>query len=92
MFELATEMLTYIVKGMASDVKCAIAAFPCKILTKEMLYKRTWEVINICEKAGIKILCFISDGLSVNALFMKMHEPLTKTASGIVFDTINFCT
>ena len=89
--QLATEMLTYMVKGIASDVKCAIAAFPCKVLTKEQLYKRTWEVINICEKAGIKILSFIADGLSTNRAFFQMHTPITNTCNGIVFDTVNIC-
>ncbi|KAK3917951.1 Transposable element P transposase [Frankliniella fusca] len=89
--QLATEMLAYMVKGIATDIKCVIAAFPCKVLTKEMLYKRSWEVINICEKAGIKILALICDGYSVNRAFFLMHVPLSSTDSNIVFDTLNFC-
>ena len=67
---LATEVLAYLVKGMASDVKCVVASYPMKVLTIEMLYKRTWDVIRHLETAGVKVLALVCDGHPVNrALF-----------------------
>ncbi|KAJ1519123.1 hypothetical protein ONE63_011276 [Megalurothrips usitatus] len=86
------EVLAYLVKGMASDVKCVIASFPFKIFTKEMMYKRTWDVIRHLETAGIKILALICDGHPINRAFMMMHTPFTTgTTFSCIFDTINFC-
>ena len=90
--QLATEVLAYMVKGMASDVQCVIACYPCKVLSKEMMYRWSWDVIRALEYAGIKILAFVCDGLGVNRAFFQMHTPITKeTDFNIVFDTINFC-
>lgn len=89
---LATEILAFMVKGMASDVKCVIACYPCKVLTAEMMYKWSWDVIRACEIRNIKILAFVCDGLGVNRTFFEMHTPVTKdTHFKLVFDTINFC-
>lgn len=80
------------VKGMASDAKCVVACYPCKVLTKEMMYRWSWDVIRACEERNIKILAFVCDGLGVNRAFFQMHTPITKdTEFGVVFDTVNFC-
>lgn len=91
--QLATEMLAYLVKGMGcSDVKFVVAAYPCKILTKEMMYRWTWDVIRVLEIAGIKVLAFVCDGLGVNRAVFQMHVPITTgTHFNVVFDTINVC-
>ncbi|KAK3929441.1 Transposable element P transposase [Frankliniella fusca] len=91
--QLATEMLAYLVKGMgSSDVKFVVAAYPCKTLTKETMYRWTWDVIQELEIAGVKILAFVCDGLGVNRSFFQMHTPITTgTHFNVVFDTINVC-
>jgi len=90
--QLATEVLAYLVKGMASDVKCVIASYPMKVMTKEMLYRHSWNVIRHLETAGVKILAFICDGHPVNRSFFDMHVPYTTdTKFKVIFDTVNFC-
>lgn len=90
--QLATEVVAYMLKGVASDVKCVVASYPCKVWTKSMMYARSWDVIRILEKNGLKVLSFICDGHPVNRAFFKMHTPITKkTHFGVVFDTLNFC-
>ncbi|KAK3907206.1 Transposable element P transposase [Frankliniella fusca] len=79
------------VKGITSDVKYVVAAFPLKDLNCDMLYVKSWQVILSLEKAGIKIIVFVYDGAPNNRAFIKMHRPITRTESGVVFDTVNFC-
>ena len=88
--QLATKMLTYMVKGLTSNLKYVVASFPVNQLTKDMLYVRTWKVISRLERIEAKVLAIVSDGSAVNRAFISMHQPLTPTKS-VVFDTINFC-
>ena len=60
--ELAVKVLSYMIKGVSNDVKEVVASYSVKNLTAELLYSRTWEVINRCERAGIAIVAFVSDG------------------------------
>ncbi|KAJ1531372.1 hypothetical protein ONE63_000053 [Megalurothrips usitatus] len=88
---LAKTMLAYMVKGIASDVKYVVAAFPVKALTSDMLYVRSWQVIMCLEKAGIKVIAFVCDGAATNRAFINMHTPITRNETKLIFDTINFC-
>ncbi|KAK3910142.1 DNA transposase [Frankliniella fusca] len=89
--KLAKTVVAYMVKGVASNVKYVVASFPMFSLNAELLYARSWEVILGLEKAGVKVISFIFDGAAVNRTFINMHQPITKVPSGVVFDTINFC-
>jgi len=85
----ATKMLAYMVKGVANNVKEIVAYFPTKAVTREQLYDFTWEVIAALKIAGIKVLSVVCDGASVNRGFFDLHKPVTKTKTGVVFDTVN---
>ena len=87
--ELATKMLTFMVKGVANDVKEAVASYTTNRLTTDFLYTTSWEVINRCERSGIPIIVFFADGYSVNRAFMRKHKPFLKTKSGLTYATIN---
>ena len=88
---LASKILAFMIKGCTSNVKYVVATYPCDNLSKDMLYARTWTLISRLERAGIRVLVFVADGCSVNRSFIDMHTPITVTKSGIVFDTVNFC-
>ncbi|KAK3924773.1 DNA transposase [Frankliniella fusca] len=89
---LATEVVAFLVKGMATNVKCVIASYAIKVMTKEMLYKRSWDVIRHLEAAGIKVLAFVCDGHPVNRAFFKMHVPdHGPTKFDCIYSTFNFC-
>ncbi|XP_034236287.1 uncharacterized protein LOC117642320 [Thrips palmi] len=88
--QLAKTMLAYMVKGVASNVKYVVAGFPLRTLTADTMYAKTWNVISRLEKANVKVLAFICDGAPTNRSFIKMHTPLTKLKSKVVFDTLNF--
>ncbi|KAK3924777.1 Transposable element P transposase [Frankliniella fusca] len=87
--DMAVTMLGFMVKGITSNQKCVVAAYPCKSLNKFMIYSRAWEVVSHCEGAGIKILAMVCDGGANNRSFFKLHTPIHRTESGIVYDTPN---
>ncbi|KAE8740774.1 hypothetical protein FOCC_FOCC013698 [Frankliniella occidentalis] len=86
---IASKILSFMVKGVASNVKEVVASFAVDQLTKEQLYCWSWEVISKLETAGIAVVAYVMDGSSVNRAFIKMHSPVTDTESGIIFDTVN---
>lgn len=89
---LATKMLTYMVKGVASDQKRIVAAYGVDVLDVNDLFRKTWSVIGELEMADVNIIAIVCDGLSVNRRFIKMHKPFSgETDSGTIFDTTNPC-
>ncbi|KAK3916519.1 Transposable element P transposase [Frankliniella fusca] len=91
--DVATCILTFMLKGVSNNIREVVAAFPSSAMKKEFLYDRVWEVIPACERRGIKILARISDGCSVNRAFISMHPPANPSElhPGLVFDTVNPC-
>ena len=87
--ELATKMLCFMVKGVSSSVKEVVASFSVNRLSTEILYSHTWLVINRCERAGICIVAFVSDGYSVNRSFIQRHKPAKVSKSGLIYATVN---
>lgn len=86
---LASTMLAFMVKGLTSNVKSVIAAYPCKDLNRTMIHARVWEVIEHCEGAGVKILVLVCDGSPNNRAFFKLQKSAVNTESGIVYITWN---
>ena len=70
-------------------VKEVVATFGVNRLSSEFLYDATWQVINRCERSGIAIVVFVSDGCSVNRSFMKKHKPAGVTKNGLIYSTVN---
>ncbi|KAJ1531379.1 hypothetical protein ONE63_000060 [Megalurothrips usitatus] len=85
---LASKILTFFIKGVSSNIKEAVATFGVDTLTKEQLYRWSWDVITKLERAGIAIIAFISDGSPINRAFIKMNKPYTENVD-VVFDTVN---
>ncbi|XP_052130160.1 uncharacterized protein LOC127751122 [Frankliniella occidentalis] len=86
---IASKILSFMVKGVATNVKEVVASFTVDQLTKEHLYAWSWEVIGKLEAAGVEVIAFVMDGSSVNRAFIKMHTPVSETESEVVYDTMN---
>src|SRR5277367_1476556 len=71
---VAKHMLVLMVRGLTSNIKCAIAHFPVESSTADMLYSIIWEAIYYLENIGIKVLCVTADGASCNHKFIKMNN------------------
>ncbi|KAK3933206.1 Transposable element P transposase [Frankliniella fusca] len=87
--EIATKMLSFMVKGVASSIKDVVASYSVNKLTSQFLYAETWEVINRCERSDIRIISFVSDGFAVNRSFLKKHTPARETKGGLIYATVN---
>lgn len=87
--EIATKILSFMVKACSSKVKDVVASFPVCNPSPKQMYSWTWEVIGALEKSGVKIIAFVCDGAPSNRAFFKLHKPVTKLPSGVIFDTIN---
>ncbi|KAK3909685.1 Transposable element P transposase [Frankliniella fusca] len=85
----ASKMLSFMVKGVCNGVKEVVASYSVNRLSKEKLYSVTWNVIAYCERTGIQIIAFTSDGNASNRAFFKMNTPISPTKNGVVYDTIN---
>ena len=83
------KMLCFLLTGICNNLKAVVACYPRASTSKEKLHGIVWEVVSTLERNGFHINCVVCDGASVNRGFIQMHEPITKTASGVVFDTIN---
>ncbi|KAK3928974.1 DNA transposase [Frankliniella fusca] len=78
---LAKTMLAFMVKGLCTDVKIVVAAFPMTSVTADNIYVRAWQVISRLEKAGIKIIAFVCDGAAPNRTFVGTFAPLKEDHS-----------
>lgn len=79
----------FMIKGVSSGIKEVVATFAVGNLSASQFYAWVWKVIGALERTGIPVIAFVTDGCSVNRAFIKMHKPVTKTTSGVIFDTIN---
>jgi len=86
---LAKKMLCYLIKGVATKVEEVVASFSVDRLTAKYLYSKTWDVITNCERAGIAIVAFVSDGFAANRSFVKKHQAVGVTKSGLMYSTVN---
>jgi len=86
---LAEKMLTYMATNIATGVHAVVACYGVHNVMKEKLYELTWDVIGTIERCDLPVIAIVCDGAAINRAFYHMHPPATKTASGVVFDTIN---
>ncbi|KAK3916147.1 Transposable element P transposase [Frankliniella fusca] len=87
--DLASKVMAFMVKGVSSNVKHVVASYPVCSPSPRQLYIWTWDVIGALERSGLKVIAYTCDGAPTNRSFIQLHKPVTKTASGVVFDTVN---
>lgn len=72
--KLATHMLTFMVRGLLSELDFPYASFPCLSLGGDQLYSIVWGAVRRLEACGMKVLALTSDGASCNRNFYKLHK------------------
>ena len=90
--DVATHVLVYYVRGLASNLKFSLAYFGTKGVTSYQIMPTFWEAVAILEmKCGLKVIAAVSDGASPNRKFYKMHHLLDEKdeSEAIVHRTIN---
>ena len=74
---MATHVLVYYVRGLASNLKFSLAYFGTKGVTSYQIMPTFWEAVTILEMiCGLKVIAAVSDGASPNRKFYKMHHLL----------------
>ena len=85
MDELATHVLIYYVRRIASHIKFNIGYFATKGVTAYQIYATFWKAVSILElTCELQIIAAVSDGVPVNRKFYKMH--------GLIDDNMNLST
>ncbi|KAK3929585.1 DNA transposase [Frankliniella fusca] len=87
--DLASKVMAFMVKGVSSNVKHVVASYPVCSPSPRQLYIWTWDVIGALERSGLKVIAYTCDGAPTNRSFIQLHKPVTETALGVVFDTVN---
>ena len=86
--EIATYVLTLMVRGIFINLRFPYANFPSKSVTGDALFLIVWEAIERLEKIGFKVLVITGDGASANRRFMNFHGKKTSTRNP-VYKTTN---
>ncbi|KAE8738429.1 hypothetical protein FOCC_FOCC016093 [Frankliniella occidentalis] len=86
---LAEQVMCFMIKGCSNSYKDVVAVYGTSHSNSDQLYTTVWHVVGCLEKVGVKVLALVCDGHPVNRGFFNKHVPVTKVASGVVFDTLN---
>lgn len=71
---IATNVMTFMVRGIYTNLQFSFGFFPSNSLKADMLFPCVWEAVFILESIDLKVRCFVSDGASCNRTFYKIHS------------------
>ena len=72
--ELATHVLSVMVRGIFSPLHTSIGYFPTSTASGDQLYNIIWDGVETLHTVGFRVRAFIADGASTNRKFFKMHS------------------
>ena len=72
--EVATHILTLMVRGIFFRLRFPYAHFPTTGITGDYIFLIVWEAIERLERLGFKVLVITADGASANRRFFRMHH------------------
>ena len=81
--EIATYVLTLMVRGIFINLRFPYANFPSKSITGDALFLIIWEAVERLERIGFKVLVVTGDGASANRRFMSFHGQKTDVRNPI---------
>ena len=59
-------MLTFMVRGIFSDLNFPYAHFPSEGATADLIFPLAWEAVRNLEESGFKMMVMVCDGASSN--------------------------
>ena len=86
--ELATHVLTFMVRGLFTHFNYPIGYFPSKGFDSDQLFPCVWEAVRILEVNNFKVRAFICDGASPNRRFYRLHKlpnEVNVSVDGVVY-------
>ena len=89
--DLATHVMVYYVRGLASDLKFALGYFATRNIYSFQIMSTFWEAISILEyTCNLPVIAAVSDGASQNRTFYRMHSGLDDHPDAdVVCKTVN---
>ena len=89
--ELATHVLVFYVRGLATDLKYSFSYFATSCVTSFQIMPLFWRAVCLLEvSCKLKVIAAVSDGASANRKFFRMHRNLDGEAGkSITYRTIN---
>ena len=89
--DLATHVMVYYVRGLASDLKFALGYFATRNIYSFQIMSTFWEAISILEyTCNLPVIAAVSDGASQNRTFYRMHSGLDDHPDAdVVYKTVN---
>ncbi|XP_047124807.1 uncharacterized protein LOC124807192 isoform X3 [Hydra vulgaris] len=88
--DLASHCLVYYIRGVAFDLKFALAYFATKGVTASQIMSTFWKAVSVLElECALKVIAAVSDGASPNRLFYKMHKGMDNIESFVVYRSKN---
>ncbi len=89
--ELATHILVFYVRGLATDMKLNFAFFATKCLSSYQTMPIFWRAISILEvSCKLNVIATVSNGASSNRKFFRMHSKFDGgTESDVTYRCIN---
>lgn len=85
--ELATHMLTFMVRGIFSSLESVFAYYPCTGFNSHQLYWVVWDAIGNLEIVGFRVRAIVCDGATPNRKFYRLHS--TAVNQGVCNYTTN---
>ena len=90
--ELATHVLVFYVRGLATELKFCTAYFATTGVTSYQIMPLFWKVVSLLEICcSLQVVATVSDGASFNRKFYRMYRGLQRNAvdDSVVYKTIN---
>lgn len=89
--DIATHMLSFMVRGLCSNLKFSIGYFATRTLMSSQLFVLFWQAVSILEiTCNLYIVAATGDGASINRRFINMHAGLSHNlTSDVVYRTKN---
>ena len=84
---LATHMLTFMVRGLLSDLEFPYTQFASSSMSGDQLYSLVWGCVRRLEACGFKVIALTCDGGSPNRKFYNMMR--LNGVEGHVYKTVN---
>ncbi|KAK3929501.1 Opticin [Frankliniella fusca] len=71
---VAKTVLVYLAQGVTNPLLSAVGIYPSRDLSAGQLFSRTWDIVYTLESCGLKVLCLICDGASMNKKFFIIRK------------------
>ena len=87
---LATHVLVFYIRGLASDLKFELGYFGTRDVTAHQLMMQFWKAVAVLEDTcNLHVIAAVSDGASSNRAFYRIHQMLDSGHKNVVHRKIN---